>query len=204
MKTKANREETFFRVLEEAMEGLRAEGLPFLVIGSLASVVLGYPKWDPDTVDIDFFVRNKDADAALDAFDSRGFATKKPDQPWLYKAEKDDIPIDVIFRHAGDVYLDDEMLERMTEREFKGVKLPLVSPEDFVVMKALAFSDETPLYWHEAVGVMVHSDLDWEYLLKRARHGQRRILALLIYADSEDVAVPPAVIRRLAADAVGD
>ena len=41
------------------------------------------------------------------------------------------------------------------------------------------------------------SDLDWDYLERRARRAPRRVLSLLIYAQSIDLFVPNRVIRSL-------
>ena len=42
------------------------------------------------------------------------------------------------------------------------------------------------------------TDLDWEYLIRRARQfGARRVLSLLVYGQSNDIAVPTHVIREL-------
>lgn len=66
-------------------------------------------------------------------------------------------------------------------------------------MKAVAADEDTPRYWYDALGIIAHGDdLDWDYLVRRARqHGVRRILSLLIYAQSNDLVVPSAPIAEL-------
>ena len=76
----------------------------------------------------------------------------------------------------------------------------VLGPEDLVVTKALAHGEETAHYWWDALAIIAKRDLDWDYLLGRARRGPRRMLSLLLYAQSTDLAVPDHVIRRLAAD----
>jgi hypothetical protein len=61
----------------------------------------------------------------------------------------------------------------------------------------VAHEEETPRYWHDALSIIARAQLDWEYLLKRARLRARRILALLVYAQSNDLVVPDGVIRTL-------
>jgi hypothetical protein len=39
--------------------------------------------------------------------------------------------------------------------------------------------------------------MDWEYFLHRARKGPRRILSLLLYAESIGIAVPRGVTQQL-------
>lgn len=54
---------------------------------------------------------------ALHALEQAGFATEERDPRWLFKGWKYDVLVDVIFRSWGDVYLDDEMLERARDRD---------------------------------------------------------------------------------------
>jgi hypothetical protein len=59
-----------------------------------------------------------------------------------------------------------------------------------MMMKALAYSEDTPRYWFDAVSILARCDLDWEYLVRRARLGPRRILSLLFFAQANDLVVP--------------
>ena len=75
---------------------------------------------------------------------------------------------------------------------------PLVSPEDLVVIKALAAAEHSPRHWYDALAVIGRTELDWAYLLSRARlAGPRRLLSLLLYAESNDLPVPTRVIESL-------
>ena len=121
-------EEGFLEVLDLATEAVRDAGVPFVVIGSIASAALGRPRWNPRGADVDLFVRAEDAERSLEA---------------------------------------------------------------------LAFGEQTPSYWHEALGIIARGELDWDYVLYRARHGTRRILSLLLYAQSNDLPVPPRAVREL-------
>jgi hypothetical protein len=86
---------------------------------------------------------------------------------------------------------------------FRGREVPLAPPEDLVVMKACAMSEDTSRYWYDAVSIIAHSELDWDYLVARAReHGARRLLSLLLFATSLDIVVPSEPIETLY-DAIG-
>ena len=39
--------------------------------------------------------------------------------------------------------------------------------------------------------------MDWDYLIKRSQRARRRLLSLLLYAQSIDIDVPNRVIRTL-------
>jgi predicted nucleotidyltransferase len=190
-------EARFLEVLDQATGAIRSSGIPFVVIGGIASAAQGRPRWDPRGADIDLFVRVEDAERAMRTLSDAGFGTEQGEPHWVLRAARRGVTVDVIFRAAGDLYLDDEMLSRAERREFRGRTLPLVSREDLLVMKALAFGEQTPSYWHEALGIIARGELDWEYVLYRARHGTRRVLSLLVYAQSNDLPVPPRVVREL-------
>jgi predicted nucleotidyltransferase len=188
----------FLETLDRAVKTLAARDMPFGAIGGLAAVAWGRPRWDPPSADIDLMVRPQDAEGAQAALAEEGFdSIPTTDEHWLRKVERDGVGVDLIFRTAGDIYLDDDMIERVVERDFEGIGVPTVSAEDTVVMKALAFGEQTPTYWAEALSIVARHDLDWDYVLRRARHGVHRVLALLVYAQSQDLAVPAPAVRAL-------
>src|SRR5437899_191278 len=78
-------EEALLRALDESQEALEHGGVPFLVMGGIASAILGRPRW---TRDIDLFVRLEDAGKALETLADAGFETWVEDQHWLAKAKK--------------------------------------------------------------------------------------------------------------------
>jgi len=188
-------EEALLSALDDAQDALRAADVPFLVMGGIASGIFGRPRW---TRDVDLFVRPEEAGRALEALAEAAFETHVEHQHWLAKAGKHGVVVDVISRSHNDILLDDEMVARARRVLFKGRAVTLVPPEDIVVMKAVAASEDTPRYWYDAIGIIGHTELDWDYLLRRARPaGVRRIASLLLYAQSIDVFVPAAPIRAL-------
>jgi predicted nucleotidyltransferase len=182
-------------VLDETMDVLRSADIPFLLIGGIGSAVFGR---DRGTRDVDLFVRPENARTVLDLLRERGFDTRVEHEHWLYKAFKHDVLVDVIFRSSRDILLDDEMLSRARTMTFRGRELPVAPPEDLIVMKAIAMSEDTPRYWYDAIAIIAQAELDWDYLVARARqHGARRILSLLLFADSIDLVVPRGPIESL-------
>jgi predicted nucleotidyltransferase len=193
--TEADDVDVFLAVLDDTLTAMREANVPFLLIGGIGSAVFGR---DRGTRDIDLFVRPEMAKKALEALDDRGFETRVEYEHWLSKGFKDGVLVDVIFRSSRDVLLTEEMLERARMMPFRGREVPVAPPEDLVVMKAIAASEDTPRYWYDAVAIIAQTELDWEYLVTRAKqHGARRILSLLLFAESLDLVVPPAPIERL-------
>src|SRR5437764_183001 len=87
---------------------------------STSSVGRGRPRWDPASADVDLMVRPQDAEGAQAALVEEGFeAVPTTDEHWLRKVERDGVGVDLIFRAAGDIYLDEDMIERVVERDFE-------------------------------------------------------------------------------------
>lgn len=186
--------DTVHSVLEEAVTAVEESGIPYALIGGLAAKKLGRPRVSHD---IDFFVRPDEAKKVLKAMEKHGFITQERDPVWLFKAWKDDVLVDIIFRSSSDIYFDEEVQEHVRRVHYNGKLINAISPEDLIVIKAAVHQEHSSHHWYDALSVLVQGNLDWEYLLHRAKHAPRRVLALLIYAQSKDVAVPNFAIQRL-------
>ncbi len=184
----------FAPVLRQGVEALVGGHVPFALIGGLAVSCFGRPRW---THDIDVFVRPEDADVALTLLADRDFKTERTDPAWLFKAFKTDVMVDLIFFCSGGFYLEQEMIERRVWRELFGSRMPLLPPEDLLLLKAAVHDENGPRHWHDALGILGRTRLDWDYLLARAHRAPRRLLSLLVYAHSVDLAVPNEVIKEL-------
>lgn len=193
--------EKFNRTLFAALDALEEQNIEYALIGGVASSGLGRPR---STHDIDIFVRPEDAGAALAALDSKGFKTEKTDIAWLFKGWKEDILVDIIFKSRGDIYFDAEMHRNARKIEYHGREVRTVAPEDLIIIKSAVHDEIGPHHWHDALALLSHQTINWEYLLKRARRAQRRILALLIYAQSNDIWVPNKVIVELFKNVYGE
>jgi predicted nucleotidyltransferase len=182
-------------VLADVVKALDADGLPYLVMGGLVANAFARPR---TTDDIDIFVMAEHARRALDVLDAAGYDVAEHDPMWLYKARKNGVLVDVIFRSSGEVYLDEEMLERAVVKECRGTELRMVSPEDLLVIKAVATAEHGAHHWYDALGIIARNPIDWDYLVHRARQaGPRRVLSLLLYAESNDMAVPAEAVEKL-------
>lgn len=190
----------FGPVLKDAVEALHAERVPFALIGGLAVSSFGRPRW---THDIDMLIRPEDADRALSLLKNRDFRTERTDPAWLFKGFKRDVMVDLIFFCTGGFYLEEEMQERAVWRELFGARMPLLAPEDLILLKAAVHDEVGPRHWHDALGILGRTQLDWDYLLRRAQRAPRRLLSLLVYAHSIDLAVPNYVVNELYARVYG-
>ncbi|HVM08667.1 MAG TPA: nucleotidyltransferase [Acidimicrobiales bacterium] len=190
-----NEEANFCAILAETVGTLDDAGIPFVLMGGIGSASHGRPRW---THDIDVFVRPEDAKRAIEVLAAADFETEETYPDWLFKAFKSDIMVDLIFKSSGGILLDEEMISRGQAIQFKGVDVKVIPPEDLVVIKAVVHDEHMPRHWHDALAVIAIADIDWEYLVRRARqYGARRVLSLLLYAQSNDLIVPTGPIRAL-------
>jgi predicted nucleotidyltransferase len=157
---------------EELLEGmkhaagvLREAEVPFLVGGGIAVWARGGPETGHD---VDFFVRPKDAERALEAFEAASWKTEKPPEGWLYKAIDDQgTGVDLIFSpSSGDV--GDEHFERAEDLEVQAVRLQVASLDDVMVTKLLALTEQEP----DFAGVLemaraVREQIDWDDVRER-------------------------------------
>ncbi|HVM12375.1 MAG TPA: nucleotidyltransferase [Actinomycetota bacterium] len=187
-------EEPFATILGEVTSALDEAGIDAVVFGGVAAVTYGRPR---GTKDIDVLVRPAEAERTLEVLDAHGFQTEHTDERWLYKAYKSDVMVDVIFRVKGEIYLDDEMVERSTLVQINGHSARLLSREDALVIEAVSHDDEHPDHWYNALAIIGRGELDWDYVRRRARLGPRRLLALLVYAQSNDLMVPDEEVKSL-------
>lgn len=189
-------------VLRDATAALEGAGVPYVLVGGLGSSVYGRPR---STEDVDVLVTPDDSLRALEVLGAAGFDTEETNPHWIYKASRNGMTVDVLFKVSGDIYLDDEMLARRRRRELHGVELWAAPPEDLLVIKAIAHDEPSFRHWHDALGILAGTsgELDWDYLVRRAGHGARRVLSLLVYAQSNDLVVPDAPIAQLYATLYG-
>jgi predicted nucleotidyltransferase len=187
----------FASVLDKALRAIEGANIPYVLIGGVGSAALGRPRW---THDIDVLVAPQAADRTLETLGEAGFDTERTNEHWIFKATMEDVVVDIIFRTVGDVYLDDVMLAHAMQAEFQSVRAQVASPEDQIVIKAIAHDEQSSRHWNDALALIAACDIDWDYLLERATRGPRRVLSLLIYAQSSDLVVPNRVIGQLFSD----
>jgi predicted nucleotidyltransferase len=145
---------------------LREADVPFLLGGGLAAWAYGGPGTGHD---LDVMVRPGDAERALAALERAGMRSERPPEGWLYKAWDGDVLVDVIFKPVGDE-VDDGVFERANELEVNAVPMKVMSLEDLMVTKLLAFDDHE-LDYERALEFAraLREKIDWHAVRMRTR-----------------------------------
>src|SRR5688572_23463820 len=123
---------------KRAAAALRDAEVPYMLGGGLACWARGGP---PTEHDVDLFLREEDAERALEALVAVGMKAERPPEGWLLKAYADDFLIDLIYRPAGGP-VDDGFFERAEEVEVAAQTMPVASLGDVVATKLLALNEQ--------------------------------------------------------------
>lgn len=151
--------------MKHAAAALRDAEIDFMLGGGVAIWARGGPPTDHD---VDFFVREKDADRALEALEAAGMRTEKPPEEWLYKAHDGPVLVDLIFRPAGGEIVD-EHFARATELEVGSQTVLVASIDDVMVTKLLALTEQEPDF--QAVletARALREQIDWAFVEERS------------------------------------
>lgn len=190
--------EKFYR---EAIRTLREAEIPFMVGGAYAfSVYTGITR---HTKDLDFFLRPRDVERALDCFRTERFTAEITFPHWLAKVQCGDDCLDVIFRAGnGLCEVDDSWWERAREHAVLGERALLCAPEDMLWMKAYIMERER--FDGADVSHIIQScaeRLDWAHLVRRFdRHWHVLLSHLVLFGfiyPAERNRIPSSVMSDL-------
>jgi Uncharacterised nucleotidyltransferase len=123
---------------------LRDAGIPFALAGGLAVYARGGP---PTEHDVDFLVRQEDADRALELLGEAGFRSERPPEGWLYKVyDENDSMIDLIFAPNSQPERVPAFLDRATELEVFAITLPVMTATDVLESKLRTLKEHEANY----------------------------------------------------------
>jgi hypothetical protein len=150
--------------LKVAVATLREREIAFMLGGSIAAWARGGPKPHKD---IDLMVKAADAEAALDALTAIGMRPERPPEEWLYKAWRDDVMIDLIFRPTG-LEITDEVLSRAQTLSVMAVSTPVMDIDDMLVTMLMSLGEHR-LDYEPVLGIAraLREQVDWPALRSR-------------------------------------
>ena len=150
--------------MKKAAAALRDAGIDFALAGSLATWARGGPETSHD---LDFVVREEEAEKAIEALEQAGLRREEAPEEWLVKAwDENRVLVDVIFGPSG---LDArDALERAEVLNVLSMELPVMALEDVVVTKLLSLTEHSldyskPLEMARAL----REQIDWQAVRRR-------------------------------------
>jgi hypothetical protein len=172
--------------MRRAAAALRDADVEFLLGGGLAIWALGGPPTDHD---VDFFVRERDAERGLEALEVAGMRAERPPEDWLVKAHDGDTLVDLIFCPAGGP-VDDAFFARSTPLEVNAQRLRVASVDDVFATKLLAITEQEPDFRDVlAVARALREQIDWDGVEARAGHSP---FARAFFTMAEALGIKPA------------
>jgi hypothetical protein len=175
--------------LKKCVAAFREAEVPALLGGSLAIWARGGPETRHD---LDFMVKEEDAERALDALVDAGMKPEKPPEGWLYKAWDGAVMVDVIFRPRG-LEMTDEVFARGDTREVMAISVNLMALEDVFATKLLSLDEHNCDY--QSALLMARSlreQIDWDALRERTEgYPFARAFFVLV----EELEIAPAASR---------
>ncbi|MFA1551989.1 hypothetical protein [Actinomadura chokoriensis] len=144
--------------LKRAAAALRDAGIGYALAGGFAAYAHGAAM---STHDVDFAVRERDVQSALDALGAAGMTHLESPENWLEKAYDGEHLIDLIHTPSGRP-VDDELLGRAQEMAVGAVLMPVLPATDLMVMRLLAFTEtacDFSAFLH--VGRALREQVDW-------------------------------------------
>lgn len=153
--------------LKRTASALKADGVPFALAGGYALWAHGAPESEND---VDFAVAEADTEQAAAVLAAAGFEVVRPPEDWLFKAVLDGVVVDVLHRIVGEP-VDAALLERSTEMDLLGVRIPVLPATDLLSSKLRSmtehYCDFGALLPHVRA---VREQLDWDRLRAEVEH----------------------------------
>jgi len=144
--------------LKRAANQLKLSEVPFCLAGGFAVYARGGESVDHD---IDFLIKEADAERALSALKEIGFRTEVPPEGWLVKAFDEDRLIDMIYSPVQRP-VTDETLADTDEIAVNACHMPVLSATELMIHKMLSW---TAHYCDFARGLPVarslREQIDW-------------------------------------------
>lgn len=128
--------EDLLLTMKRASAVLKQENIPFALIGGFAVYARGGTSGEHD---VDFLIRQQDADRALDVLAEAGFTPERPPEDWLVKAYDEGRLVDLIFRPV-ERPVTTETLAQATVLPINGVQVPVMPADTLMIHKLLALS----------------------------------------------------------------
>jgi hypothetical protein len=152
--------------MKKAAATLRDHDIDFALAGGLAVYARGGAETSHD---VDFVLRQRDSEAALELLGQSGFHSERPPEAWLYKVyDENDAMIDLIFAPNNQPEAVDEILDRADVLELYAIRIKVMSVTDVLASKLLALKEHEVDYDDVLeIARTLREQVDWQLLRKQ-------------------------------------
>ena len=150
--------------MKRAAAALREADIEFALAGSLATWARGGPK---SSHDLDFVLRERDGDRALEALEAIGMRREDPPEEWLVKAwDGNGVLVDLIFGPSG---VDaDRVLAGAEVLNVLSMEIPVMALEDVIVTKVMSLTEHSIDYGRLLeMARALREQIDWAEVRRR-------------------------------------
>lgn len=155
--------ENLLTAMKNAAAALRDADIDVALAGGFAVYARGGP---PTEHDVDFILKQEDAERAIDVLTQNAFRAERPPEGWLFKVfDENDSMIDLIFAPNGKPEVVPDILERAEMIEIYAITMKVMSVADVLATKLLTLKEHELDY--ESVLEIARScreQIDWELL----------------------------------------
>jgi hypothetical protein len=153
--------------LKRAASVLKQSNLPFALAGGFAVYARGGIASEHD---VDFIIKESDAERALELLVAAGFRAEYPPEDWLVKVYDEDRLVDLIFRPV-EQQVTDETLADVKMIEVGAVHLPVLSASTLMIYKLLTFSQHNCDFGRALpLARSLREQIDWERVRAETKH----------------------------------
>jgi hypothetical protein len=153
--------------LKRVASVLKRHEIPFALTGSFAVYARGGTSSEHD---VDFLIKEQDADRVLDALAEEGFRAERPPEDWLVKVYDGDLLVDLIFRPVEHP-VTDETLADTSVIQVNALSLPVLSASALMEHKLLSLSQhDCDLAKAIPVARSLREQIDWERVSASTKH----------------------------------
>jgi Uncharacterised nucleotidyltransferase len=158
--------ENLLTAMRSAAGELRDNDIDVALAGGLAVYARGGP---PTEHDVDFMLRQNDADRAFEILTDAGFRAERPPEGWLYKVfDANDSMIDLIFAPNGNPEIVSEILDRADEIEVYAITMKVMTVADVLATKLLTLKEHEVDYGSVLeIARACREQIDWDLLRSR-------------------------------------
>jgi hypothetical protein len=151
--------------MKRAAAALRDADVPVMLGGGLAVWARGGP---PTEHDVDFYLREADAERGLEALVGAGMRSERPPEGWLLKAHDGETLVDLIFRPSGGP-IGEEHFQRAEQLEVMAQPMLVASLNDVLATKLLSLREQELDYGPVLeLSRSLREQVDWDFVRAQA------------------------------------